>query len=66
VEGALMLLPSLYEMKKSWEELEQEIMIRFGKNYSNYPASVEYFIKIMNYIEKRKEMKSLVKDETKG
>ena len=42
-----MLLPSLYKMKKSWEELEQLIIERFGKNYSNYPASVEYFIKIM-------------------
>ena len=60
--GALMLLPSLYEMKKSWEELEQLIIERFGKNYSNYPASVEYFIKIMKYIEKRRESKTLVKD----
>ena len=57
-----MLLPSLYEMKKSWEELEQEIIKRFGVNYSNYPASVEYFIKIMKYIEKRRESKTLVKD----
>ena len=57
-----MLLPSLYEMKKSWEELEQEIIKKFGVNYSNYPASVEYFIKIMKYIEKRRESKTLVKD----
>ena len=57
-----MLPPSLYEMKKSWEELEQEIILRFGVNYSNYPASVEYFIKIMKYIEKRRGSKSLVKD----
>ena len=62
MEGALMLLPSLYEMKKSWEELEQEIIKQFGVNYSNYPASVEYFIKIMKYIEKRRESKTLVKD----
>ena len=61
-----MLLPSLYEMKKSWEELEQLIIKRFGVNYSNYPASVEYFIKIMKYIEKRRESKSLVKDNTEG
>ena len=61
-----MLLPSLYKMKKSWEELEQLIIERFGKNYSNYPASVEYFIKIMKYIEKRRESKSLVKDNTEG
>ena len=60
-----MLLPSLYEMKKSWKELEQEIIERFGVNYSNYPASVEYFIKIMKYIENRRESKSLVEDETK-
>ncbi len=46
-----MLLPSLYKMKKTWEELEQLIIEKFGKNYSNYPASVEYFIKIMKYIE---------------
>ena len=57
-----MLLPSLYKMKKSWKELEQEIIEKFGKNYSNYPASVEYFIKIMKYIEKQKESKTLVKD----
>ena len=57
-----MFPPSLYEMKKSWKELEQEIIERFGVNYSNYPASVEYFIKIMKYIEKRRESKSLVKD----
>jgi len=49
-------------MKKSWKELEQEIIKRFGKNYSNYPASVEYFIKIMKYIEKQRESKTLVKD----
>ncbi len=61
-----MLLPSLYEMKKSWEELEQLIIKRFGVNYSNYPASVEYFIRIMKYIEKRRESKSLVKDNTEG
>ena len=61
-----MLLPSLYEMKKSWEELEQLIIKRFGVNYSNYPASVEYFIKIMKYVEKRRESKSLVKDNTEG
>ncbi len=61
-----MLLPSLYEMKKSWKELEQEIIERFGVNYSNYPASVEYFIKIMKYIENRRESKSLVKDNTEG
>ena len=60
-----MLPPSLYEMKKSWEELEQEIIKKFGVNYSNYPASVEYFIKIMKYIENRRESKSLVEDETK-
>ena len=57
-----MLPPSLYEMKKSWEELEQEIIKKFGVNYSNYPASVEYFIKIMKYIEKQRESKTLVKD----
>ena len=57
-----MLLPSLYEMKKSWEELEQLIIKRFGVNYSNYPASVEYFIKIMKYIEKQRESKALVKN----
>ncbi len=57
-----MLLPSLHEMKKTWEELEQLIIEKFGKNYSNYPASVEYFIKIMKYIEKQKESKTLVKD----
>tara|TARA_Y100001951_G_C11248181_1_gene244701 strand:+ start:610 stop:807 length:198 start_codon:yes stop_codon:yes gene_type:complete len=62
VEGALMLLPSLYKMKKSWEELEQLIIKRFGVNYSNYPASVEYFIKIMKYIEKQRESKALVKN----
>jgi hypothetical protein len=50
-------------MKKSWKELEQEIIKRFGANYSNYPASVEYFIKIMKYIEKQRENKSLVKDD---
>ncbi len=61
-----MLPPSLYEMKKSWEELEQLIIKRFGVNYSNYPASVEYFIRIMKYIEKRRESKSLVKDNTEG
>ena len=60
-----MLPPSLYQMKKSWEELEQEIIKKFGVNYSNYPASVEYFIKIMKYIEIRRESKSLVEDETK-
>ena len=60
-----MLPPSLYQMKKSWEELEQEIIKKFGVNYSNYPASVEYFIKIMKYIENRRESKSLVEDETK-
>ena len=59
-----MLPPSLYQMKKSWEELEQEIIKKFGVNYSNYPASVEYFIKIMKYIEIRRESKSLVEDET--
>ena len=59
-----MLPPSLYQMKKSWEELEQEIIKKFGVNYSNYPASVEYFIKIMKYIENRRESKSLVEDET--
>ena len=59
-----MLPPSLYQMKKSWEELEQEIIKKFGVNYSNYPASVEYFIKIMKYIEIRRESKSLVKDNT--
>ena len=57
-----MLLPSLYKMKKSWEELEQLIIERFGVNYSNYPASVEYFIKIMKYIEKQRESKALVKN----
>ncbi len=57
-----MLLPSLYKMKKSWEELEQLIIKRFGVNYSNYPASVEYFIKIMKYIEKQRESKALVKN----
>ena len=57
-----MLLPSLYKMKKTWEELEQLIIEKFGKNYSNYPASVEYFIKIMKYIEKQKESKTLVKN----
>ena len=51
-------------MKKNWEELEQEIIKKFGVNYSNYPASVEYFIKIMKYIENRRESKSLVEDET--
>ena len=57
-----MLLPSLYKMKKSWEELEQLIIKRFGVNYSNYPASVEYFIKIIKYIEKQRESKDLVKN----
>ena len=55
----------LIRMKKSWEELEEEIIKKFGVNYSNYPASVEYFIKIMKYIENRRESKSLVEDETK-
>ena len=58
-----MLLPSLYKMKKSWEELEQLIIKRFGKNYSNYPASVENFIMIMKYIEKQRESKALVKND---
>ena len=58
-----MLLPSLYKMKKSWKELEQLIIERFGKNYSNYPASVENFIKIMKYIEKQRESKALVKND---
>jgi hypothetical protein len=62
VGGALKLPPSLYKMKKTWEELEQLIIEKFGKNYSNYPASVEYFIKIMKYIEKQKESKTLVKN----
>ena len=62
MEGATKLLPSLHKMKKSWEELEQLIIERFGKNYSNYPASVEYFIKIMKYIEKQRESKTLVKN----
>ena len=57
-----MLLPSLYKMKKTWEELEQLIVEKFGKNYSNYPASVENFIKIMKYIEKQRESKALVKN----
>ena len=37
-----------------WNELEQELVKRFGPNYHNYPMSVEIYIKLRKKVWERK------------
>jgi hypothetical protein len=46
-----------------WEEVEKKLIRLLGPNYSNYPQCVEWNIKIMEYLDKRKKSKALEKIE---
>ena len=43
-----------------WENVEKNLIRLLGPNYSNYPKCVEWNIKVMKYLEKRKEEKKLL------
>jgi len=45
-----------------WKKVEKELIRLLGANYFNYPQCVDYNIKIMKYIKKRKREKELVKN----
>ena len=42
-----------------WEKVKKELIRLIGANYSNYPKCVEYNIKVMKYLNKRKKEKNL-------
>ena len=44
-----------------WKEAEERLIEVLGPNYQNYPACVEWNLKIMVYIEKLQNEKALVK-----
>ena len=44
-----------------WEDVEKELIRLLGKNYFNYPKCVEWNIKIMKYIDKRRNTQALEK-----
>ena len=46
-----------------WKEIEQRLIRLIGANYSNYPQCVEWNIKVMEYLDKRKKSKALEKVE---
>ena len=39
--------------------MKKELIRLIGANYSNYPKCVEYNIKVMKYLNKRKKEKNL-------
>ena len=43
-----------------WEKVEKNLIRLLGPNYLNYPKCVEWNIKVMKYLEKRKEEKKLL------
>ena len=47
-----------------WEKVEKNLIRLLGANYSNYPQCVEWNIKVMEYLDKRKKSKALEKVET--
>ena len=46
-----------------WENVEKNLIRLLGPNYSNYPKCVEWNIKVMRYLDKRKKSKALEKVE---
>ena len=43
--------------------MEKNLIRLLGANYSNYPQCVEWNIKVMEYLDKRKKSKALEKVE---
>ena len=46
-----------------WEEVEKRLIRLIGANYSNYPKCVEWNIKLMKYLERRKKEKELLENK---
>ena len=46
-----------------WENVKKNLIRLLGPNYSNYPKCVEWNIKVMKYLDKRKKSKALEKGE---
>ena len=46
-----------------WEEVEERLIRLIGANYDQYPKCVEWNIKLMKYLDKRKKAKALEKIE---
>ena len=45
-----------------WEEAEKRLIEVIGPDYQNYPACVEWNLKVMAYMEKLQNEKTLVKN----
>ena len=43
-----------------WENVKKNLKRLLGPNYANYPKCVEWNIKVMKYLEKRKKEKELL------
>ena len=46
-----------------WKEVKERLIQLLGPNYLNYPQCVEWNIKVMRYLDKRKKSKALEKVE---
>ena len=46
--------------------MNKRLIRLIGANYSNYPKCVEWNIKLMKYLERRKEEKELLEAEKDG
>ena len=42
-----------------WKEIEKRLIRLLGESYMNYPACVEWNIKIMKYLDKSKELEKV-------
>jgi len=45
-----------------WEEVKERLKRLLGPNYANYPKCVEWNIKVMKYLERRKKEKELLEN----
>jgi|TARA_Y100000034_G_scaffold85195_1_gene102206 hypothetical protein len=46
-----------------WKEVEERLIRLIGANYLSYPKCVEWNIRVMKYLDKRKKEKALEKVE---
>ena len=46
-----------------WKEIEERLIHLIGANYYQYPQCVEWNLKIMKYLDKRKKAKALERVE---
>ena len=46
-----------------WENVVKNLIRLLGANYSNYPQCVEWNIKVMKYLDRRKKERALEKVE---